>query len=235
MSIALSELKMSQSLLTFMGVFWCLMAHAQTMPNPLLARSVVKIVASNAQHKTAMGSGVVVAKDQVVTNCHVTQGAHSIAVLKSAIFYKALSQVVDGELDICLLHVKNLPIPSVSLGSVASISINDKVFAYGYPNAVGISLQQGKVTKLFPYHSSQVIETTVGINHGASGGGLFDAKGKLIGLTTFFRSDNGGRFYAIPVDWLKKLIDQDGQAIEPFAAKPFWLVKNSFVQQNSTE
>lgn len=230
-----SESKISQSLLIVVGFSWSLLAHSRALPNPLLARSVVKIVASKAKHKTAMGSGVVVSKDQVVTNCHVIQGAHNIVVMKSAIFYKVSSQVVDGELDICLLHVKNLPIPSVSLGSASKLAIDDEVFAYGYPNAVGISLLQGKVTKLFPYHSSQVIETTAGINHGASGGGLFDAKGQLVGLTTFFRSDNGGRFYAVPVDWLKKLIDQDGQAIGPFTAKPFWRVKNSFIQKSSTK
>ncbi|HMV52751.1 MAG TPA: hypothetical protein PKC15_03395 [Rhodocyclaceae bacterium] len=56
-----------------------------------LSISVAKVRAHTAQGKTFLGSGVVVATDEVLTNCHVTRDASSIAVVKGALAYNVYS------------------------------------------------------------------------------------------------------------------------------------------------
>jgi hypothetical protein len=58
---------------------------------------------------------------------------------------------------------------------------------------------------------------------GASGGGLFDDEGRLIGLTTFKSPGRHAYYYSIPVEWIKRLLHQ-GKDIQLTAQTelPFW-------------
>ncbi len=66
--------------------------------------------------------------------------------------------------------------------------IGDNVFAVGNPQGLGWTHTQGTVSqfRLQPKGARQVrmIQTSTAINHGNSGGGLYDAKGRLIGINT---------------------------------------------------
>lgn len=199
--------------------------------DPLLAMSVVKIVGRSQQGRLSFGSGVVIAPNQVATNCHVIKWAHSVSVIKTATRYKVLSRTAAPELDLCLLHLKTLTLPVVKQGDPAKIHAGDTVFAYGYPNAAGLSLGAGEIIKLHPFRSSYIIEIDIGIRQGASGGGLFDAQGQLIGLTTFYRPGREGHYYAIPIDWLAKVQSKPGQTIAPLKGKPFWQLDIAFAKE----
>lgn len=189
---------------------------------PQLANSVVKVIASTPKHRLSFGSGVVTASNQVATNCHVTRAANNIMVEKNSVRYAVYAQSIDAERDICLLHLKHLRLPSVTLADVASATSGDNVVAFGYPNAIGISLRRGKILKLHPYLDSYIIETDIGIKDGASGGGLFNEQGQLVGLTTFYRRDLGGRYYVIPANWLTRVSNLEPQPIAAFAGSAFW-------------
>lgn len=198
-------------------------AEAEVSAMLLAAQSVVKVMANSTNSRVFMGSGVVVEKNKVATNCHVTGSAHSVAVFKGSIRYRVLNQSSIPELDVCILHTQNLPLPSVRLETESNTAIGDKVFLYGYPNAVGLSLRHGTIKQLHPFRDSQIIETNAGIVHGTSGGGLFNSTGRLIGLTTFMQNSKKGRFFAVPVDWVKNLLNKTGEPIAPFSIKPFWI------------
>ncbi len=219
-------------LLFLFSFFAALNLHAATRPDPLLAMSVVKIVGHSSHGKMSFGSGVVVAPNQVVTNCHVIHSAHSVSVIKTATRYQVISRTADPELDLCLLHLNTLALPSVKLGDPAKTNKGDTVFAYGYPNAVGLSLRAGEIKKLHPFRSSYIIEIDIGIRQGASGGGLFNAQGQLIGLTTFYRPDKGGHYYAIPIDWLDQVKTKARQSIIPFTEKAFWQLNIAFAEDS---
>ena len=44
-----------------------------------------------------------------------------------------------------------------------------------------------------------IIQTTVAISKGSSGGGLFNAEGELVGITTFYLKDRDQPELALPV------------------------------------
>ena len=62
------------------------------------------------------------------------------------------------------------------------------------------------MTALYPYRNGRVIQTTAAFRQGASGGGLFDRHGNLVGITTFFKRNGAeSSFFAIPVEWVDSL------------------------------
>jgi S1-C subfamily serine protease len=190
----------------------------------MIGNSVVKVIALQENSRMSLGSGVVIAPNQVATNCHVTRTAHDITVLKNSLKHPVVAQSIAVELDLCLLHLSHLNLPALAQVDVKTVNVGDAVLAYGYPNAIGISLRRGRVTKLHPFRDSFIIETDIGIRDGASGGGLFNKHGELIGLTTFYRKDLGGRYYAIPADWLATVLQRKARPVAPFLGKPFWQI-----------
>ena len=72
-----------------------------------LSVSVVKILAP-AGGKLYAGSGVVVGKEEVLTNCHVVRRSQRITVMKGALRYPVDSQKVDIFKDLCLLKAPGL-------------------------------------------------------------------------------------------------------------------------------
>jgi hypothetical protein len=154
--------------------------------NHTLALSVVQVQAYPRDGRAFVGSGVVVDYDRVATNCHVTRHADSIVVGKGALRYRAASQRADLKHDLCILEAPGMSLPVASLGTTSVLSVGETIYMYGYPRAIGIAFAEGRVERLHPYDGSLVIETTAGFVQGASGSGIFDQDGRLVGLATFF-------------------------------------------------
>lgn len=187
--------------------------------------SVVKVIAYSAKGRMSFGSGVVVSPEKVLTNCHVIFKAKRIILKKSGANYPVISQRIASELDLCLLRTEHLPLPAIDPGLLETLQTGDAVYAYGYPNGRGLSYRPGRIKNLHPYRDSKLLEIDIGIKQGASGGGLFNYDGQLVGITTFYRNDNGGKYFAVPLSWLEILLQKPEQAIAPFKGKPFWRQK----------
>ncbi|MEY4454314.1 MAG: hypothetical protein RI951_908, partial [Pseudomonadota bacterium] len=74
--------------------------------------------------------------------------------------------------------------------------------------------------------NSVIIRSDAAFSLGSSGGGLFDEKNNLVGITTFKSPGPQGFFYSLPVEWIKHLMSQpDTQSLKtmdvPFWALPF--------------
>lgn len=187
-----------------------------------LSLSVVKVSASSANGKTFLGSGVVVAPDEVLTNCHVTRAASSVMVFKSALRFNVHSQRADMDHDLCLLKTDVMPLQPVALRTSSTLKPGEPSYYYGYTGGVEAFFAQGKVSALHGLDSSSVIETTAGFSLGASGGGLFDEQGRLLGITTFLAAGHRGAYYAMPADWLERLRKRSARSVEPLEGSPLW-------------
>ena len=180
-------------------------------------RSVVVVEAGNSQ-----GSGVALKPNLVATNCHVTDAATSpIAVYKGenrradkGKSYLGRVIVGDRQRDVCLLAVEGLwAIPSETRNA-AEMQIAEQVYAVGAPRGLDFSISGGLVSQLREEDeegrklsgNAPLIQTDTAISPGSSGGGLFDAKGKLVGLTTFGYRDSEGLNFAVPIEWALELI-----------------------------
>ena len=166
-----------------------------------LASTVMKIEAHNPNGSTSIGSGVMVAPGKLVTNCHVTRNATRIAVIKSGRRWDAEKQHSDIEHDLCLLSVPGANTPVAELGN-GKLKVGQQVYAVGYINGLGPRMSGGQVRALYDYDGGKIIQSTTPFKSGASGGGLFDEQGRLVGVVTFMSRLDQTYHFSLPVSWV---------------------------------
>lgn len=175
------------------------------------------------------GSGVVIASGYVLTNHHVVEGATSVEVETGDKTYKAMVVGTDEKLDVAVLKVDGLDLPSVTLGDSDLLNVGDWAICIGNPlsftgtTTVGIisALNReiestnrdiyGRRTK----STNVMIQTDAAINSGNSGGGMFNVAGELVGIpslkfggSTFYGASVEGIGMAIPINAVKPLLDE---------------------------
>lgn len=202
-----------------------LAAPSDTMMNALSAH-VVKVHVALDNGTMSKGSGVVVAKNQVITNCHVVAHGKSIAVLSNGQQYPASAIKTDWAHDLCMVKVQGLDAPVVRMGASQDLQHDQAVFTMGYPSdAPKIVSTFGVVKALYPLDDSVVVRTTSSFKLGASGGAVFDEQGQLVAIITLKSPGKNAYYYNMPVEWVKALFNAPeqelGVAITDYKV-PFW-------------
>lgn len=165
------------------------------------------------------GSGFVIDPSGIIaTNRHVVQGTTDILVtLQDNTLLRATLVATANQTDVALLRVMaDLPLPSVRFGDSDAVRVADPVLAIGNPLSLGGSVTQGIVSALnrdigeSPF--DDFIQTDAAINHGSSGGPLFNMQGEVIGMNTaiFSPEANSGSIglgFAIPSNNVKFIAD----------------------------
>ncbi len=188
-----------------------------------VTKHVIKVQVKLKSGNDGMGSGVVIAKDRIVTNCHVVANATSINVLVGNQSYTASAVTPDWYHDICLLKVEGLNAPIVKMGMSQNLEYQQSVFAIGYPNrSTKPVTSHGYVKGLLPMDDSVIVRASSAFERGQSGGGLFDDEGNLIGVITLKSPGKDAYYYNMPVEWVQALLDKPEDAINSNAEPAFW-------------
>ncbi len=164
----------------------------------------------------------------IVTNRHVVQNAYEITVvLEDQRKLRASLVAMLERIDIALLKVEaSKPLPVVSFGNSDLVLPGDAVLAIGNPLGLGGTVTSGIVSALnrniaeTPF--DDFIQVDAPINHGNSGGPLFNAAGEVIGMNTAFFAPSGttgsvGLGFAIPSNDVAWVIEQirSGRGLHP--------------------
>ena len=165
--------------------------------------------------KMASGSGVVIAPEQMVTNCHVLTNAKSLTVRRRNTAHTARLLFADVDRDLCLLKVKDMVAPAVDIAPLSAVRIGQRVIAIGAPLGLELTLSDGLVSSLIRDEDDKVtrIQISVPISHGSSGGGLFDLNGRLIGVTSAGIDKAQNLNFAIPAEWIREVPKRGEQAV----------------------
>ena len=168
-----------------------------------VAPSVARVNVTDASGRmVGSGSGVVIDDGVLLTSCHVaTVGAKLTAKLGETLL-PATVAVADEVYDLCRLSVPGMRAPPVPLGSVDTLRTGQRVYAIGAPQGLELTLSEGIVSALRKVDGGTVIQTTAPISPGSSGGGLFDASGRLVGVMTFQHRYGQNLNFALPADWI---------------------------------
>lgn len=168
--------------------------------------SIVVVLAYGEDGKAiAQGSGVVIPKDAVVSNCHVIEKANAASVLYQGKRFAATLRYMDVERDLCSFTVKGLSAPAVQMGSTSQVQVGDAAYAIGAPEGLDLTLSGGLISSLRKIPAGTVLQMTTPISPGSSGGGLFDGQGRLIGITSYYMSKGEQLNFALPVEWVREL------------------------------
>lgn len=169
------------------------------------AQTVLQLRARRADGSVHFGSAVLVALGRVITNCHVTRHAARIQLSRGGEEWIGKPEREDWLRDLCLLSVPEATGPVAVLGGTG-LAVGEPVSAVGYPGGGEQVLSEGQVKALHPHQGAHVIQGSAPFAEGASGGGLFDRQGRLVGILTF-KSPRGGDFhFALPVEWVKEAL-----------------------------
>jgi hypothetical protein len=174
-------------------------ADNETRPDP--AAAVYKIQVKGGGH-VSDGSAVLVAPGRLLTACHVTRRAGSIRVGREELKWLAYLAVTDIEHDLCVLAVPGLSaaVPAV-IGPTETLRLRDPVIAASYRRGGKLNVSYGEIKGLHAHDEASVLQVSAPFDYGQSGGGLFDAAGRLIGIIGFKAVAGGDFHYALPLAW----------------------------------
>lgn len=184
--------------------------------------------------ESAAGTGIVLTSTgEILTNNHVIRGATVVKVtdVGNGKTYPATVVGYDVASDIAVLQLKGASgLPTISLGSSASVKVGQAVTAIG--NAGGLegtpSVAPGSVTGLnksitatdddgtgTTEQLTHLIETNAGLEPGDSGGPLVNSAGLVVGIDTaassgfsFEDQEDSTSAYAIPINHALALAKQ---------------------------
>jgi len=189
-----------------------------TTPDPATVAATVPQPEVPANIKNYVGSGFVIdPSGLIVTNYHVVENAFEVTVMFSD-GNRMSGKVVSASrlADLALVKVEaDHPLAMAHWGDSETLQVGDQVFAAGNPFGIGLSVSAGIVSGLnrdiqdSPY--DDFIQTDAPINHGNSGGPLFDMQGKVVGVNSTIISPTMGSVglgFAIPSSVAHFVIDQ---------------------------
>ena len=146
------------------------------------------------QTNKMQGSGVVLSTSGLIaTNYHLIENASTAQfIFNNGQLYQGKTTVVglDQQQDIALLQIEKTGLTPALISE--TFAVGDAVTAIGAPNAVRNTATTGVIAGF----DQDVISATAVIAKGSSGGGLFDASNKLIGITSSF---GNGQYHSIPI------------------------------------
>lgn len=189
--------------------------------------------AGSSGAQATQGSGFVVDGDgTILTNSHViTNAGEGAPVVAADRLYVEFSdhdripaRVVGWDVydDVGVLRVdpKAHVLAPVPLGDSARVVVGEPVAAIGSPFGNETSLAVGVVSAVHrsissltsDYQLIDAIQTDAPINHGNSGGPLFDARGAVIGINAQIRTEANGNAdgvgFAVPIDSARRSMRQ---------------------------
>lgn len=169
-----------------------------------LSPSVFQLEASTSTG-TSQGSAVAVSPTELITNCHVVQGALKLVLKQGKQQWPAKLQRADPKTDRCTVTAEGATFqPVAGIRSYDSLEVGEAAYTLGSPVGLELTLSNGIVSGRREEDSRPYIQTTAPISPGSSGGGLFDARGNLIGVTTLVLAGrehlNQALNFAIPAD-----------------------------------
>lgn len=190
--------------------------------------SVVEVKAETNTVGTSYGSGVVVNKNgTIVTNAHVvTYSDFGETTVFETIYIRLIDEEdyrsveivkYDVNLDIAVLKLNcERQLTPIKIGNDLNLDYGQKVFAIGNMSNYGISITTGivaipHINVAYNNNTRNVIQCDLTISDGNSGGALVDAKGRLVGITTFRLKDQSnniiyGISYCIPINAVMEYI-----------------------------
>ncbi|NIJ45138.1 DNA/RNA endonuclease G (NUC1) [Wenyingzhuangia heitensis] len=150
-----------------------------------LQKSVFMIYGVDSHNEIIQGSGFVIDKSGIcITNYHVLKNLNKCKIkLYDGKTYH-ITEIIQASnqeaLDYVIFKINTTFNHSLEISKQNS-QIGDDVFAIGSPRGLENTLTKGAISQ---FRNNKYIQIDATIDHGSSGGPLFNMKGEVIGITT---------------------------------------------------
>lgn len=152
------------------------------------------------RQRNKSGSGVLIAPDRILTNCHVLAGGASNGLI---VIHKQTNTVARVEQytrladeDVCLLHAPGAGGDVIPWGTSDNLGNGDTTYNLGHPGGSSeVVWSEAKFIARTERNGVPYLVTSNYCRPGSSGGPLLDSQGRLVGVVTAAqanRSQNDG-------------------------------------------
>lgn len=175
----------------------------------------------------ATGAGFIFDEDMeqgltyIATDYHVIEGAYRLhIVLADGRKFEGIEVARDQWFDLAVLKIKAVGLPKARFGSSNSLVVGDWVLSIGSPHHLPFTAVHGMVSALNRWDThAESVQTDMPIYQGASGGGVFNMCGEVVGkVESSIQNANGLNFFT-PVDAFRNVLIKlrNGEKVEhPF-------------------
>ena len=177
--------------------------------------STVYLQVKKPGNRVGSASGFVIGEGLIVTSYHVIEdmltGSTARLVNSALIHPIELIVVADKAHDLVILKSSGISAPPLLLGDSDTVRIGDPVYVTGNPKGYLGTFSVGYISAVrfdntFILIEDQVLQITVSISKGSSGGPVLNADGKVIGIVSGGDTTGNDLNFASPVNFLKSLL-----------------------------
>jgi tetratricopeptide (TPR) repeat protein len=173
------------------------------------------LVTFNRKGETlSRGTAFLVLPDGVALTCHHVLSGAASALLRmedGAFLPVEGTLAADQARDLALLKVTGNDLPTVSLGDSSTLAPGQRVVAITAPEGLGNTVADGLVSAMRELPSGSVMQVTILLSSGSSGGPVFDLSGRVVAVAAAVLTDGQALNFAIPINAAKPLLAQPGR------------------------
>lgn len=179
----------------------------------------VVLIKGTASSGEILGTGFIISSDgKIATNLHVVEGLKNGGVqLASGEKFDSFSVLAfDARKDIAIIKIPGFDLPTVALGNSNNVQVGEPVLAVGSPLGLQGTVTTGVVSALRDDPAGggfKVFQTDASVNPGNSGGPLVNRQAEVIGIVTFKIRGGENLNFAIPINYLRGIVDSPGAAM----------------------
>lgn len=189
-------------------------------------KGVMTLTVHRKDGSTVTGSAFLAIQDGLaVTAWHVVNNAERVTARFASGEEFEVSGLVDKDVrrDMALIRVKVFGRQLLPTHA-EDPPVGAKAFVIGAPKGLEFSITDGVVSQIRMEGGSKVLQFTCPTSPGNSGGPLFNAQGKVIGVVSFQRTDGQNLNFAYPITYAlgldKTLATQTWEMVKPEKSEP---------------
>lgn len=173
--------------------------------------TAVFMIFTSTGYENYQGSGFFISPDGLaVSNYHVFEGTGmglETITLSNGSEYKMGELIYkDKDNDVIVFTIKNDNGYKFNYISISSRNpqVGDKAYAIGSPRGLENTFSSGEISQL---RDDNILQISVPIDHGSSGGALINEYGEVIGITSSGFDDSGANLnFAVNINVVKKIL-----------------------------
>ena len=162
----------------------------------------------------SQGTAFFVRADGVGITCHhvLADAASAVVRMENGAFFPVEGKLADDPVrDLTLFKVTGKNLPTVSLGDSSTLAPGQRVVAIAAPEGLGNTVADGIVSAVRELPSGPLVQVTVPLSPGSSGGPIFDLSGRVMAVAEEMLTEGQALNFAIPINAAKPLLAQPGK------------------------
>lgn len=184
-----------------------------TPPKAMPAADILKQASSSSGRLVSVdmsgrsvpvGLAVATEPNAMITTCHGIQAGSKLVVILGAETFAADLANTDETLDLCRLSVAGMNAKPFVIATEEPRA-GDKIIAVGMNASGQWAATEGTIKQLLASPNGKVLELSVPIARTASGGGVFDQYGRLVGIATTAHTFGANLHVALPASWIAQI------------------------------